>query len=216
MAETTEKLGDWASGLISSFIPPVNYLTTVLFERVLPAFANLETEADELVNDNYTWDESVTWYVSTFAVRQVEINLHAVALRHLFEQYLSVLIARWLRERRHIADYSKDKAILKSEGGIDFESFLSWGKLEELRYVCNAIKHAEGSGVKNLYEIRPDLFKHPQIESSIHETLDKAFGRSLVENPMAGDGIYLQEEDIRNYASAIESFWNEFIEKLKN
>ena len=44
--------------------------------------------------------------------------------------------------------------------GISIEEFRSWNDLEELRLVCNAVKHAEGGSAKALEKIRPDLFSN--------------------------------------------------------
>ncbi|WP_411725568.1 type II toxin-antitoxin system HicB family antitoxin [Methyloglobulus sp.] len=217
IAITTEKLGSWAIGLIGSFIPPVRHLSAVLFERVLPAFDNLQEEADNLLVDSYSeyaYDENVTWFIRTSAVKQVEINLHGVGLRHLFEQHFCHLVSNWLRDRRHEANYNKDKHVLISTSEIKIENFRSWKILEELRHACNAVKHAEGNSVEKLEKIRPDLFKNPSIDSLPDFNFSRK--RLPVQNPMAGQDIYLQEDDIRKYAFAIEDFWNEFIEKLEN
>jgi adenosylmethionine-8-amino-7-oxononanoate aminotransferase len=33
----------------------------------------------------------------------------------------------------------------------------------------------------------------------------------VIRNPLAGDEIYLKEQDITRYADAIESFWLDFV-----
>jgi hypothetical protein len=94
-------------------------------------------------------------------------------------------------------------------------SFRSWKILEELRHASNAVKHAEGNSVEKLEKIRPDLFKDPLIDDLLPD-FNFSRKRLPVQNPMAGRDIYLQEDDIRKYAFAIEDFWNEFIEKIES
>ena len=50
--------------------------------------------------------------------------------------------------------------------GIDIEKFSSWAKVNELRLLANAVKHADGDSCTELKGLRPDLFvsTHGQTE----------------------------------------------------
>ena len=44
--------------------------------------------------------------------------------------------------------------------GIDIVAFSSWTKIDELKQVANAVKHAEGDAVQRLHGLRPDFFEY--------------------------------------------------------
>lgn len=220
----TKKFNRWGVHIIKPFISSVRYFSKALPERLLLSFNNLEEETDtkyqQLIQSGYDPEyaslEANDEYGCLCDVRQSMINLFAVGLRHLYEQQFCYLVSRLLEEMRRKADYNIDKDVILNGGEINIESFRSWEKLEELRYVCNVVKHAEGSGAKNLEAVRPDLFKNPLHSVSGLEEINFSGSRSPVRHPLAGEDIYLQETDVEAYALAIEDFWNEFIEKLDN
>lgn len=211
------------------YVPEVQYFCKVLSERLLPPLSNLSDEAKNFAHLEFQRlsslpffcesdggelaelanDTAVSWYSSMVAVRQSVINLHTVGLRHLFEQQLYNLVLHVPLTSRTSADYVKDLKTL-SENGIDHQSFISWSTLEELRHVCNAVKHAEGSSSRQLRTLRPDLFIDPKMVS--FSQFDRI---SPVTQPLAGEDIYLQEADIDKFMKAIELFWNEVRNKLE-
>lgn len=219
----TKKFNGWGDSIISTFILPVRYFGKTLSERILPAFNDLEAEAEnsyqqyllECASDDsgYDWDETEYTYVRD--VRQSVINLYAVGLRHLYEQQFSYLVMRLLNDYQRKADYKKDKKVLIDTGEIDIERFRSWKKIEELGYVCNAVKHAEGRGSEELKNSRLDLFEHPSALNLPDDSSKRLLKASKVRHPLAGENIYLQEIDIQKYTLAIEDFWREFLEKLE-
>jgi predicted RNase H-like HicB family nuclease len=220
----TKKFNGWGDSIISTFIPHIQSFRKVFTERILPAFNNLETEAEnsyqqyllECASDDSHSDWDDTKFACMRDVRQSVINLYAVGLRHLYEQQFSYLVMRLLNNYQRQADYKKDEKVLVDTKEVDIKSFRSWKKIEELGYVCNAVKHAEGHSSEKLKKLRLDLFEHPsasvlELPNNINERLLKA---SKVRQPLAGENIYLQETDIEEYALAIEDFWKEFFEKL--
>jgi hypothetical protein len=219
----------WARSVKALYAPVVQCFSRVLSERLLPPFSNLASDAErfaeeelqrlsalpvlyetdsselaELANDN-----GVSWYASMVGVRQSVVNLHAVGLRHLFEQQLYDLVRRVPLASRSSATYEKDlKALCKSR--IDVKNFNSWPTLEELRLACHAVKHGPGSAASQLKRLRSDLFVNPVVP-----TLSSLNRPGSVLQPLAGEDIYLRETDIEKYAAAIENFWNEVSERLE-
>jgi hypothetical protein len=216
-----KRFNGWGALIIKAFVPPIRYFGKALSERLLPSFNNLGAEAEskykQLIQQG--WDaeyaslEANDEYVFLWDVRQSVINLYAVGLRHLFEQQFCYLVSRLLNENRRKAEYNIDKKVIIDAGEINIEEFRSWKKIEELRYVCNVVKHAEGSSAENLEKVRPNLFKNPLFSGLPDLSFSKK--RLPVRQPLAGENIFLQETDIETYALAIEDFWNEFIEKLE-
>lgn len=200
--------------LIESFIPIVNYFSKVLSEKILPAFDNFGTEVEASHYDFYEdeLDEYCCMERLRQGARQSVINLFAVALRHLYEQQVSQLVMQSLCNNYYReANYKCDEDVLIEVDEINIKSFRSWDKIVELKHVCNTVKHAEGDAAKKLESLRPDLFKTPFQDDGF------SGGKRLpVRQPLNGDGIFLQEKDIQEYAWAIEDFWNEFIGKLSH
>lgn len=219
----------WAHSVKSLYVPAIQYFSKALSERLLPLLNNLAEEADRFEHEEYqrlgtlpayyesdggelagrAHDNAVSWYSSMAAVKQSVINLYAVGLRHLFEQQLFDLVRHVPLSSRGNADYEKDlKALCKN--GIDVEHFGSWRILDELRLICNAVKHAEGSATSQLRNLRPDLF----VDSTMADLQLFACAGSVLQ-PLAGEDIYLREADIEKYALAIENFWNEVSQRLE-
>ena len=219
----------WAHSVQSLYVPGVQYFSKALFERLLPPFNNLAEEANKFSEEEYrrlgalpalnasdcgelaemAHDSAASWCSSMAAVKQSVINLYAVGLRHLFEQQLFDFVRHVPLTSRNSADYEKDCAALR-QNGIDVDRFKSWSALEELRLVCNAVKHAEGSATHQLENRRPDIFV-PQATAGV-----LFVGRpGLVLQPLAGEDIYLREGDVEEYAATIERFWNEVSQRLE-
>ena len=164
-------------------------------------------------------DRDDACYSYIIDIRQSVINLHAVGLRHLYEQQFSYLVMRLLDNYKRQADYKKDEKHIIESDEIDINNFRSWKKLEELSYLCNAIKHAQGRGAFELNNVRPDLFEPPSLLikwRDLRPNWDFLTNPFPVHHPLAGEDIYPTEKDIKDYSLAIEDFWNEFISVLNN
>ena len=231
-AQTSEFQGSelfWAHSVKSLYVPTIRYFSKALSDRLLPVFNNLAEEAGRFEHEEYqrlgalpafyesdgselaerAHDNAVFWYSSMAAVKQSVINLYAVGLRHLFEQQLFDLVRHVPLASKDDADYKKDLEAL-CKNGVDVERFGSWQMLEELRLICNAVKHAEGSATFQLRSLRPDIFVDPTMADLL------LFARAVsVLQPLAGEDIYLREVDIEKYALAIENFWNEVSQRLE-
>ncbi|HKZ02924.1 MAG TPA: hypothetical protein VJ180_11820 [Pyrinomonadaceae bacterium] len=219
----------WARSVKAIYAPVVQYFSRALSERLLPHFSNLAPEAERFAEEEFQRlsalpvlyetdsselaelanDNGVSWYASMAAVRQSVVNLHAVGLRHLFEQQLFDLVSRVPLASRSSANYEKDlKALCKNR--IDVKNFNSWPTLEELRLVCHAVKHGAGSAASQLKGLRADLFVNPVVP-----TLSSLNRPVPVLQPLAGEDIYLREADVEKYAATIENFWNEVSQRLE-
>jgi hypothetical protein len=93
------------------------------------------------------------------------------------------------------------------EAGCSIRDVSVWPKIEELRLVANSVKHGPGPSLDNLYLIRPDLLVPIGMDDSqfVH-------GRhpSFVENPAAGEDIYVRDEDLASYFQVAKAMWQEF------
>jgi hypothetical protein len=206
------------------FLPQLTALRDAIFERVLPAFEGIESEAEQIQReafeqlcanaDEYS-DESqmaelafnagLEHYELMTATRQTVINTFAIAISHLFEQQRHLLsfgtLLDWepdsrKRERR-FSEFLEAR-------GVDRTMFIHRAKLEELDLVANVAKHAEGQSAERLRTLRPELFVAPSIRG------DPLFGSSTVgpvNRPLMGEDLFVEPDDLRAYLEAIESFW---------
>src|SRR5438309_1746796 len=175
--------------------------------RALAGFAKIAEEADEYGNrmfESYVQavgqrdagdfadearDQGVQYYVLLSNLRQGIVNLLAAGLYHLYEQHQKKL-----------------KLILADSGRSipPLEKLDGWAKVEELRHLANAVKHAEGPSARELRKIRPDLFVPPLIKGS---PLEKHVLLRATENPLGGTDLFVTEADLQKYRDAIRQLW---------
>ncbi|MBI1388292.1 MAG: hypothetical protein GC154_07580 [bacterium] len=81
--------------------------------------------------------------------------------------------------------------------------FPCWGKIEELKTLCNVIKHGDGNSAKNLRELNPSLFivnNNVDYMTSYKTTLLK-------------ETLQIDENTLQEYVKALLSFWDELPER---
>jgi hypothetical protein len=183
------------------YIRDITLFSQSLSERVLPNFKNIEEEANKLAEDWYSnahneyekdvaFEKSADWFVSISKIRQSLISLHAVGLRHLFEQQIYDLTyivrvdepfnRKFNKENRRDkrseekkktlrhANLAFEIELLKESGGIDLKVLDGWGDVNELIYVSDAVKHAEGRSVDKLRDNYPSLLKDTSLPESVN------------------------------------------------
>jgi hypothetical protein len=221
----------WAEHFKRVFSKQIIHFCAAFETRFLPTFDSLEAEAEQVseaewerlgqvVDPEYADQEQlaeqaqeagVEYYMLMDGVRQAIINLAVAALYHLFEQQL-LLFHR--REVLHPTE-EDDKNLMKidvfkarlSAAGIEVTSLSAWPKIEELRFVANAIKHAEGTSADRVRQLRPDLFTHPQLSQS---PVFSSPSMSYIYMPLAGEDIFLKVSDLKLYRESLLEFWKEF------
>jgi len=223
----------WSNHFQEVFIPQINVFCAAIINRLLPTFADVEKEADEIIQAEYkrlgslpageytAWDmgdiaeqaqeAGLSYYQALEDVRQSVSNLAAAALYHMLEQQLLFF------HRRQVLHPSEEDSISKLtmrelrkrllDGGLDMGSLESWPKVDELRLVANSVKHAEGTSSEQLRKLRPDLFTHPLLQDEDSSWLASA---SRVYLPLAGRDIYITSDDLEGYRAAVVLFWEEF------
>jgi hypothetical protein len=96
---------------------------------------------------------------------------------------------------------------------IDKNTFSQYRKLQELELVANVAKHAEGQSAERLRQLRPELFLHPpsRTEPSLQWLSDYT---RPVNQPLTGEGFFIEPDDLRAYFDAAESFWEFVLDHL--
>lgn len=86
---------------------------------------------------------------------------------------------------------------------VEIEAFSCWVKIEELRHLCNVIKHGDGDSAKKLRKINPVLFKR---EGEVDYM--EAYKTTLL-----NDTLNINEVTLNVYKEALLSFWDEIPER---
>jgi hypothetical protein len=215
-------------------IRPIIAFREYIFRDVVPQFSRLNERADEIGNEYYedairqpagedcdgdlsafaedAHDHALGWYEMMRSLRQTMLNLLAAGLFHLTEQQLAQLgndacfdsrrpksaaiddIARWYQSVLH----------------LDLKQLSRWPLIDELRLVANTAKHAEGKSCDELRNLRPELFCDPAF-AKIYQGMGikDYFENRLVSAPLAGEDLYVSEEELQKYAEGVEGFFRQ-------
>jgi len=167
----------WAETCGDVFSARISEFCTAIEARLLPAFDDLEGEADQAANAE--WDRlsreadpewvdqaevaeratevGVAYYLSMQSVRQALINLSIAALYHLFEQQMLFFHRQQLLHPREENDASlinmRELMSRLALGGVDVHKMRSWPRIQELKAAANVVKHAEGRSADELRQM---------------------------------------------------------------
>jgi hypothetical protein len=206
-------------------------------DSALPSFVGIDVEAERASDERWqelgsyagpgadpadvaeaAQDAGIIYYQMRESARQALLNLFSVALHHLVEQQLLTLLRRELlpkseENNRKLLNRASVVEALRNQG-IDLLGFPEWEHLEELRLVANVAKHAEGSASDQLKVRRPDLFT-PKILK--HEPESPLYGpKGPVLNPMSGDDLYVDEDDLERYFVFVRDFWERLASAMED
>ena len=191
--------------VVRTFAGQARIMGPVALDRILGALADIDREARARADEVYLEELSkpgdgdgidsiaemahevgVEHHRALTGLKQGMINLLAVGLYQAFEQ-----------QRTEYKDACARAGVTPVP--IDEEDLGRWPKVAELRLVANVAKHAEGWSCDELRMVRPDLvgialFGGMPIPVEVIA-------------PMAGQDLYVQPDDIREYASALVELW---------
>ena len=229
----------WASQLKDTFPSQIQGLVTVLESKLVPSFSDIDSEATAIQNKKYeelcrmpyddrfdtsdlheaAFEAGLEHYQLMSGIKQGLINMFAASLFHLYEQQVMFYHRREILSPREENDSNLLKHSIFSErlnkAGINIKKFSCHDKINELSFLANTIKHGQGQSSEKLFAIRSDLFQHPTASKLGFNSQ----GIHRVFTPVLGEDIYVSLKDIKEYASAIKSFWlslAEAIEKISN
>lgn len=225
----------WARVFKREFSPQLSAIVEALEKRTLPAFDGIEKEAESVADKAWegfmssaaTGDEDpadlaeasqeagISHYVLLAGIRQGMINLFAAALYHAFEQQVMRFHRKQVlypREENDPKLFNVPEFQNRLKGlGIDITRFSSWPKINELRLVAHAVKHAEGDSSQRLHRQRPDLFENPEMKK-LGLSSGKLHPRVFF--PLVGEDLYVSLADIKRYRDALVKFWKELADAM--
>ena len=183
--------------------------------RVLESFSHIKMEADEYgrrMHDSYleveveleesdlaveVLSQSGEYYRVLQDLRQSVVNLLAVGLYHLFEQHKHKL---------------ETLSAAQTKDAPDFTCFPAWARIDELRLVANAVKHADGKSARKLRDVRPDLFVSSTFLLELRN--GAGVGQAQLENPLGGTDLFLSPADLSAYRDALRELWEQVMPLL--
>lgn len=178
--------------------------------------ANFDYEHDD---DGTVWSRSHDDVLGSDEVWITEHELfiiggYCIIIFHAFERFLEEIfdmvtsrdLAEMLKEKVTSRQKKAIEKVLK-EGKLDqFSSFCdifpetktvkAYGKVDELRIVCNVFKHGKGHSLEELKKIRPDITK-PLSDGLFFGGLSR---------PFRGYGLHIKREVVYEYVDAIKAF----------
>lgn len=226
----------WKPRFLNDFIPAVRRVEDTFLNRILPTFSTIDSESeafaerlwgdamsqpyygdgpDEADIADAVRDAEISYYLGLKGMEQGILNCCALFLYHLHEQQLMTFHRQELlcwrnKDNSSLFNHKEVQKQLKL-ANVDIQKFSVWPKLEELRCLANTIKHGEGKSSQELLAIAPHLFLSPALTGAAIQGIAMS-GR--VYAPLIGDDIYVNQQEISEYANAIEGFWLELSTSL--
>ena len=211
-------------------IGEVRTIVEIFSTRVFPVFDNIEEEAESYsesffeavmaaeqddsadpadIADSAT-EAGIAKYTSLSLARYALLASAISTLYHLWEQQVRFFL---FEEMRHVYKIEIAEFCTNGINGIkeyfkqhrvDVEALRCWAKLDELRLLCNVIKHGDGISASQLLARSPSFFieayRSGERKLPIHSTLLE-------------ESLVLSKATFNDYAKAIDSFWRELPER---
>ena len=194
-------------------------------ERLFPSFNNIENEAEKYTEDEYDrlgsqvhpeWidmsdiadqalEKGANYFEELSRVKYAFTAMAITSLYHMWEQQVRRFLYKEMRHdfRLEMSEFCTGgvKDILKifNYYQVDLTGFECWDNIDELRLLCNVLKHGAGKSAQQLYQINSDLFKKSWLNYSEPRFLETTL---LDENMNINQGLFNQ------YAISLVTFWS--------
>lgn len=201
-------------------------------EKLLPVFADIEGESNKISNDFY--DDVMSQPIANEVIDPASIAEQATNLGIRYYSYLSLgkynLTATWhatlyqlweqqtrsflFKEMSHVYKYEFRSFCTKigeikeafSVHNVVIESFISWPKIDELRLLCNVIKHGAGDSEEKLRKTNLTLFKKETALIEIKKEIDVL---DTCKTTLLEETLRIDETTLKRYSDALLSFCDE-------
>jgi len=211
------------------FKSQVSQYVDIYMDKLLPVFKDIEKDAEKYSNElfedfmnqpgydnskdpSYIAEESMEsgaeyYLYLKLGLYQLTATWHST-LYQLWEQQVRTFLFREESHSQKI-DYksycTKIKTIKErfSYYGVEMGKLSCWSNIDELRLLCNAIKHSEGDSEQELRKKNSKLFK--QDNFGFHVDLHKT---TLLDEP-----LNISEMTLQVYKDSLLSFWDEIPER---
>lgn len=187
------------------------------FNKLLPQFLNIEEESEAYANnlDPFTigpedaWDLGVQHYqLLNLGLYQISCTYHATIFEFFHQQIRLFLFSQVSNDHRgkgfsKFCSYLNNVVKIYENHKYDFKKLSSWEKLEELRLLCNVIKHGDGGSCEELRQVNPKIFlKQDDFD------LMNLFKTTLIEITLD-----INDKTLNEYISIVKNIWDELPER---
>ncbi len=207
----------------------IQSFTEIYFQKLLPVFKDIESDADKLANefyDDFMSQPANDEYIDPSSIAEKALNIgieHYSYLKlgryNLTASWHATLYQLWeqqsrlflFREMSHVKRIKFDTFCTKLSEikknyefhNVKIEKFPCWTSIKELRLLCNVIKHGDGNSAKSLREINPGMFKQE----------GKVDYMKVYKTTLLRETLNITEITLNNYRETLLSFWDEIPER---
>jgi len=233
----------WIWYIKESVLTTLDFYRRSIIEKVIPSFSSIETEAQEIKEQEYdrlmslpsdgygpdpsdlaerAFDEGLHYSEFMHDMLQGIMNLSAVGLHHLLEQHLILFLRKellTLQEERDLSTITGErvKRILSFE---EARKRLEAHGIEIVKFSCwSKIRELRlvANAVKHAEGDACEQLKLCRPELFVHPMV---FHSSKVPvgpvlSPLSGEDIYVTKEKFEEYVNSVREFWKELIEALQ-
>ncbi len=217
---------------LREFSAQVHKIVDVLETKVLPAFENLDAEVDAEVeqaikagysNENswipadQRYDAAVEYgtelYDQGMSARQALLNLHVVAIYHLFEQRMRVLHRRATGKKppdheAGVRSHWDAKSGFKILGEEDVVL------MDEVRLLANVVKHGDGKSADALHQLNNRLLISEAERSMLGSDMPDQPHKAPIDSPLWGEGVYVKMNDIARYREGLVRVFEAYLNAM--
>lgn len=213
------------------YISEIEKFILILNTKLFPVFSEIDQEAEQLGKEYFdkimnspgdgsidpadiaesAMDKAISHYSDLSLVKYEFTAMSTATLYQLWEQQ----VRRFLfREMSHVYQLKFSEFCANGIRGIkecfkrhnvDLEKLNSWPKLNELRMLCNVIKHGDGNEANKLITLNSSLFK---VEYQKHA----AYGLNL-DTTLLEESLQIDQDVFNNYGENVVAFWKELPER---
>jgi hypothetical protein len=219
----------YLKGEIQSFV-------RIYTHKLSPVFSDIESEAEDIANDFYETfmrqpadDDSID--PSSIAEQATDLGIqhfsfltigkynltatwHAT-LYQLWEQQVRLFLFREISHRKNLNFKSFCTTINEIKEtfachNVNVHKFVSWSKIDELRLLCNVLKHGDGSAASQLRKVNPGVFRREPAFFNENEHIDFM---EIEKTTLLKETLVIDQTTLENYRDALLSFWDEIPER---
>lgn len=191
--------------------------------KIAPSFENIDKETIGFIEDLKTnmrklhkspnevreivRDSTLDYYEKVSLMHYQCLAIWIVNLYQFWEQQVRLFLYEQMKNDFEIefSFFATEIELIKKEFKnfeVNIEQLPSWEKINELRLLCNVIKHGDGKSAKNLRKINPALFICNGIELEEIDILN------LYKTTLLKIGLNIEEYMIEEYGYALQKFWD--------
>ncbi|WDZ97333.1 hypothetical protein Herbaro_05965 [Herbaspirillum sp. WKF16] len=143
-------------------------------------------------------------------VQQALLNMYAIALYHLFEQQLTdcqmnVIGARAKRYGGVLVDEWREQFPRINLGEMVAV------EIEEMKFLCNTLKHGNGPSADMLHQKWPLYFKGPWEREFLEDDPNAIEHVPRLQMPIFGNDVFVELADIIRFQQSLKAFWKTYL-----